>query len=172
MKKLSLFLCVLFISLSFSSFASNSQFNPPTNLTASNIYFDNATLSWSSDTNAYLWILSYNISQSNTPIEQVLSTNSTQVFNLVPSITYNWKVRMIDINGDTTQWSEVATFQTPDEITGCDNISGLSIDAMGTNGITVQWQANPNQTEGEIGYGELGSNPALDGTSAIVSNYF
>ncbi len=172
MKKLSLFLCVLFISISFSSFASNSQFNPPTNLTASNIYFDNATLSWSSDTNAYLWILSYNISQSNTPIEQVLSTNSTQVFNLVSSITYNWKVRMIDINGDTTQWSEVATFQTPDEITGCDNISGLSIDAMGTNGITVQWQANPNQNQWEIVYGELGSNPDLDGTRAIVSNYF
>lgn len=172
MKNLSLSLCIIFISLSFFSKASSSQFAPPTNLIASNIYYDNAVLSWDTDTNAYLWILSYNISQSNTITQQVLSSNSTQVFGLVSGITYNWKVRMIDNYGDTTEWSDVATFQTPNEQTGCDDISLLSIDAMGTAGITVQWQANPNQTEWEIVYGELGSDPEFEGTRAIISNYF
>lgn len=172
MKHISFFFLLILVSFSFLSKASNSQYSPPSNLVASNIYYDNATLSWDTNSNASYWILSYNVSQSSTIIEQVLSNCSTQIFNLVSGITYNWKVRMIDNVGDTTDWSEVMTFQTPNETSSCDNIASLSIVAMGTNGITVQWQSNPNQTQWEVVYGELGSNPELDGTRIIVPNYF
>ena len=171
MKRVYIFFFLL-LSFALNVKAELSQFPAPTNLNTTNIIYDQATLSWDNNTNGIFWIVSYNISQSSTVVEQVVTTNSLQISNLILGIAYNWKVRMIDNAGDTTQWSDIQTFLTYSEANGCSPISQLTIDAMGPNGITVQWEADTSQHQWEIVYGELGSDPNIEGVRTVVNNYF
>lgn len=171
MKRICIFFAFLF-SLNISAHATLSQFPAPINLSASNILYGSATLSWNSDTNGLYWIVSYNVSQSPNIIEEVVATNSININNLILGIAYNWKVRMIDNVGDTTNWSNIATFQTISDSNGCNPISRLTIDAMDQMGITVQWFADTSQTQWEVVYGELGSDPNIEGVRTTVNNYF
>ena len=111
MKRVYIFFFLL-LSFALNVKAELSQFPAPTNLNTTNIIYDQATLSWDNNTNGIFWIVSYNISQSSTVVEQVVTTNSLQISNLILGIAYNWKVRMIDNAGDTTQWSDIQTFLT------------------------------------------------------------
>ncbi|MCK9164081.1 MAG: fibronectin type III domain-containing protein, partial [Bacteroidales bacterium] len=171
MKRVYIFFILLF-SFAYNANADISQFPAPTNLNATNIQFGDASLSWSSNANGLFWIVSYNVSQSNYLVEETVSTNSIIISDLVLGTAYNWKVRMIDNVGDTTDWSNTATFLTHPYPNGCNPISHLSIDAMGPNGITVQWDADTTQNQWEIVYGELGSDPNIEGARVIVNNYF
>lgn len=163
---------ILLILTGYCAKAELSQYPTPTNLSATNILYNDATLTWNNSSNALYWIVSYNVSQSSYVNEQIVSTNTLQINGLVSGVTYNWKVRMIDSNNDTTDWSNVATFQTLMQQTDCNPISQLTINAMGTNGITVQWVADSTQTQWEVVYGELGSNPEYDGGRITTSNYY
>lgn len=171
MKKVFIFFAI-FISISYYAKAELSQQPAPSNLMATNILYNDATLTWNANPNALFWIISYNVSQSDNINEQVVSTNSVSITDLVSGVAYNWRVIMVDINNDTTLWSNYSTFQTLMIPTGCNPISQLTIDAMDQNGITVQWVADSTQNQWEVVYGELGSNPEYDGTSVIVNNYF
>ncbi len=163
---------ILLCSFAFNASADNSQFPAPTNLNATNIQFGDATLSWSNDINGMFWIVSYNVSQSNNVVEQMVSTDSLFITDLILGTVYNWKVRMIDIYGDTTAWSTISNFITYSYPNGCNPISQLTINAMGPTGITIQWEADSTQNEWEVVYGELGSDPNLEGARVIVNNYF
>ncbi len=171
MKRVILIL-VFFIAANYSAKADVSTFPAPTNLSVSNLLHSSADLSWSNNANASSWIVSYNVSQSSYVIEVISASNSIQVNNLISGVAYNWKVRMIDLVGDTTNWSNISIFRTPFENTGCNPISQLSINAMGQTGITIQWTADTTQTQWEVVYGELGSDPEYDGVSATTNNYF
>lgn len=159
-------------SFAFNTYANISQFPAPTNLNTTDIQSGNATLSWINDTNSFVWIVNYNISQSNYIEEYIVSENSLIITDLVLGTTYNWKVRMIDIYGDTTNWSNIATFITSSESLYCNPISYLTIDAMGPSGITIQWNADSNQNQWEVVYGTLGSDPNLEGAREVINDYF
>lgn len=163
---------ILLLSFAFNANADNSLFPAPTNLSATNIQYGDATLSWNNDVNGLFWIINYNVSQSSNIIEEIVSTNSIIISDLVIGTAYNFKVRMIDNLGDTTDWSNIATFLTNPSPNGCNPISQLTINSMGANGITVQWEGDASQSEWEVVYGSLGSDPNLEGTRVVVNNYF
>lgn len=152
--------------------ANESQYSAPSNLYASSIYYNDAILNWSASTLAQKWIVSYNTSGSTSDIQMETTLNHIQINNLVSGLVYNWKVRMVDTNGDTTTWSNTEIFQTLTDTSFCGVVSNLTIDAMNSNGITVQWAADTNQTQWQLVYGDIGSNPEIDGIRQTLSNYY
>ena len=169
MKRAILFLFALI--LSYGLWASISQYPAPNNLSTTNIDYNEATLRWSNNSNAYLWIVEYNISQNPYPNHSIVSNDSLRLNFLVSGMTYNWRVAMIDIYGDTTLWSEIMTFKTQQPISICQGISQLQIENMTSNGINVQWVGDSTTSQWEVVYGSLGSDPNIEGISAITSNY-
>lgn len=156
--------------LSFGLWAGNSQFPPPTNLITSNINYNEATLKWTNNPNAFLWIIAYNVSQ-NPVINYSISNNDSLELNyLISGATYNWKIAMIDIYGDTTNWSEIITFKTLQPISSCPGVTQIQIENMTSSGINVQWVAEMGSSLWEVSCGPLGSNPEYDGARYTSKN--
>lgn len=170
MKKCILLSIVLLFS-TFVSKASLSPFSTPTNLNATNILTNGATLSWIADTNANYWIVSYNVSQSQNINYSFVSSNTLQLNSLLSGVMYNWRVCMVDNLGDTSAWSNVGSFFTPQITTTCLPVTQLQIENMTSSGINVQWVPQDTSSQWEVVYGALGSNPEYDGTSTITQNY-
>jgi|GEM_PF-1519996 Fibronectin type III domain. len=161
------------ILLSFYTIQANeSQYPAPNNLYASNIYYSDAILNWSASTLAQKWIVSYTSCGNSVFMQEETTQNHLQITGLVSGLVYNWKVQMIDTDGDTTSWSQTQTFQTLVDNSFCGVVSNLTIDAMNQNGITIQWAADSSQTQWQLVYGELGSNPENQGTRTTLSNYY
>lgn len=155
--------------VSFSLNASN--FSPPDSLWVVDIDYNEATLKWSDDDDAMFWLIAYNVSLNPNIDYAITNADSLKLNALISGAAYNWKVAMIDQNGDTTDWSSISTFITPQPESLCPGLTQLQIENMTNSGINVQWVPESGATEWEVVYGPLGSNPDFDGGSIFTENH-
>lgn len=170
MKKRVLFFCfaLLFSALGISQ---TSTLPPPSNLVSSDIDANNATLRWNSDENALSWIVNYSVTQSEQVFSMEVTDTIVYITNLIEGTRYNWKVRMIDLQGDTTAWSELASFFTSGFDNNCPKLENLSVSDINTNGITIQWVPEQENGTWEVVYDLAGSNPEHEGFSGTTQNH-
>jgi len=165
---------VIMIIVSCLPFSVSSQGNIPNGLEVTNISSSAATLSWNNNPDASYWLVSFVVFQGNTPeYLDVLEGSSVVVNNLTSGLRYLWRVKMIDNNGDTSQWSPFSSFVTLGNGTGCESVSALTLESMSnSDGLTVQWYPGENQSQWEVVCGETGSNPDTEGLRYFTSNLY
>ncbi|MDR0790747.1 MAG: fibronectin type III domain-containing protein [Bacteroidales bacterium] len=159
-----------FVAMICNVFANTSQYNPPTNLSVSELYQTEAKLSWNGSQNAVGWIVNYKVLQAEESTEITLADTAVELQSLVSGLRYIWKVRMIDDDGDTTDWSQIATFVPLGSESDCEPVEQLLLDNMSSSGLSVQWDPALGQTSWEVVCGQVGSNPAFDGVRFITPN--
>ena len=170
MKRRVLFFCFSFL-FSALVFSQTSTLPPPSNLVSSDIDANNATLRWDSDENALSWIVNYSVAQSEQVFSMEVTDTVVYITNLVEGTRYNWKVRMIDLQGDTTAWSELASFFTSGFDNNCPKVENLSVSDINANGITIQWVPEQENGTWEVVYDLAGSNPEHEGFSGTTQNH-
>jgi len=87
----------------------------PGNLTTTNITTSSALASWSHISCAVGYTIQYRVSTSSswTTLQINSNTNSVVAGGLIPSTTYNWKVRTKFANGTNSAYSAQKSFTTP-----------------------------------------------------------
>lgn len=124
MKKVIFYFLIALFSINIAQSQTTQEY-VPFGLSSSDIDLNNATLSWRSHQSADFWQLEY---------KAVLMDNSTQITqtdtvaylsNLMPNTRYMWKVRMIDVDGDTSLWSNENYFYTLSDDTLCPQVQNM-----------------------------------------------
>ena len=141
------------------SYTQNTQDYFPIGLTSSEIDINNARLSWASHQNADFWQLVYQAALAEEPIELILTDTVAYLSELTPNTRYMWKVRMIDIDGDTSLWSNENYFYTLSDDTICPQVSDMFLGTMSNNSVNIQWQPAEGTNTWQIVCGEVGTNP-------------
>lgn len=158
MKKILLSFFIILFSVNIA-YSQTTQTYVPYGLNSSEIDPTNATLSWRNNSNAELWQLVYQPTLAEEPTQ--LTLNDTLVFlsDLSPNTRYIWKVRMVDIDGDTSLWSAENYFYTLSDDTLCPRVADFFLGYIGNNLINVQWQPAEGTNTWQIVCGEVGTNP-------------
>lgn len=158
MKKILLSFFIILFSVNIA-YSQTTQTYVPYGLNSSEIDPTNATLSWRNNSNAELWQLVYQPTLAEEPTQ--LTLNDTLVFlsDLSPNTRYIWKVRMVDIDGDTSLWSAENYFYTLSDDTLCPRVADFFLGYIDNNLINVQWQPAEGTNTWQIVCGEVGTNP-------------
>ncbi|MEE0266443.1 MAG: fibronectin type III domain-containing protein [Bacteroidales bacterium] len=158
MKKILLSFFIILFSVNIA-YSQTTQTYVPYGLNSSEIDPTNATLSWRNNSNAEFWQLVYQPTLAEEPTQ--LTLNDTLVFlsDLSPNTRYIWKVRMVDIDGDTSLWSAENYFYTLSDDTLCPRVADFFLGYIDNNLINVQWQPAEGTNTWQIVCGEVGTNP-------------
>ena len=158
MKKVLLSLFVILFSVNIS-YSQTTQEYIPFGLYTSEIDINNATLSWRNNSNAELWQLVYQPTLAEEPTQLTLNDTLVSLSDLSPNTRYIWKVRMVDIDGDTSLWSAENYFYTLSDDTLCPRVADFFLGYIDNNLINIQWQPAEGTNTWQIVCGEVGTNP-------------
>lgn len=85
----------------------------PTNLKATNITINQATLTWDAISGASTYIVATGLNTDGAPFYESYSTTNEYLFTrLVENTEYKWKVKAVDSYGQQGEYSSVVTFKT------------------------------------------------------------
>lgn len=135
----------------------------PTNLTASDVFYNGATLSWTAGGEETAWNIQIQQGDLGWSASTEVNTNPTYTFNeLSTGVTYQVRVQAACGGEDVSEWVET-TF-TPQ----CKTPSGLKQDSKTTNTATISWTVNSGETEWDIQYSANGGSTwtTLEGVTA------
>ena len=141
------------------AYSQTTQTYVPYGLNSSEIDPTNATLSWRNNSNAELWQLVYQPTLAEEPTQLTLNDTLVSLSDLSPNTRYIWKVRMVDIDGDTSLWSAENYFYTLSDDTLCPRVADFFLGYIDNNLINVQWQPAEGTNTWQIVCGEVGTNP-------------
>lgn len=158
MKKVLLSLVIILFSVNIS-YSQTTQEYIPFGLYTSEIDINNATLSWRNNSNADFWQLVYQAALAEEPTQLILTDTLLSLSELTPNTRYMWKVRMVDIDGDTSLWSPEEYFYTLSDDTLCARVSDLFVGTIDNNFVNIQWQPAEGTDTWQIVCGEVGTNP-------------
>lgn len=158
MKKVLLSLVIILFSVNIS-YSQTTQEYIPFGLYTSEIDINNATLSWRNNSNADFWQLVYQAALAEEPTQLILTDTLISISELTPNTRYMWKVRMVDIDGDTSLWSPEEYFYTLSDDTLCARVSDLFVGTIDNNFVNIQWQPAEGTDTWQIVCGEVGTNP-------------
>ena len=115
----------------------------PTNLAASNVTTESATLTWTAGGTETSWL----IHVYGDAYSQWFTANSTTyvLSNLTPGTTYNATVQALCSTGDTSDISNVCTFTTDNP--PCNAPTNLTASNIGGTEATITWTAGGTETE-------------------------
>ena len=136
----------------------------PTNITASNITFTSATLTWTDPNGTQTsWNVEYGYGENIQTV--TATTNSIELTDLYAGTVYNVRVQGNCSETVSSDWSEVYTFST----TTCESVSNLTADGITSSSATIAWTAPAGQTKWELSYGMQGVDEE-HGTRVVVEN--
>lgn len=136
---------------SFSTTACDSV----TNLASSDLSVDTANLDWMENGTAIDWEVSYGpvgFTAGNGTEVIASGDNPFTLKGLDPETEYDWYVRAVCAVGDSSSWSDTASFTTP----RCFAPSGLSYTNISLGSTSVSWKENGGATEWEIEFDTVG----------------
>lgn len=158
MKKILLSFFIILFSVNIV-YSQTTQTYVPYGLNSSEIDPTNATLSWRNNSNAEFWQLVYQPTLAEEPTQLTLNDTLVSLSDLSPNTRYIWKVRMVDIDGDTSLWSAENYFYTLSDDTLCPRVADFFLGYIDNNLINVQWQPAEGTNTWQIVCGEVGTNP-------------
>ena len=122
----------------------------PTDLAASNVTLNSATLGWTNVEGQTAWQIAITGTDRNDIID--VTTKPYQVNGLTHGVTYTFTVRAICSEGDTSVWSAPATFTTR----SCEGVTGVAVNSVTSNSAVVSWTAPAGATRFVVNYGTRG----------------
>ncbi len=117
----------------------------PTNLTASNITTKSIDLSWNAATDN-VEVTSYDIYVNNELANNTTNTTFSYT-NLAPNTSYEFKVLAKDIANNTSEFSNVITSSTLEDVTPPTVPENITIANETTNSFVISWQASSDDTQ-------------------------
>ena len=128
----------------------------PTNLTASNVVYNGATLTWTpGDAEQDAWQIVYGTGNFDldaaTPID-VSGTPTYTITGLEPDATYNAYVRGYCSADDVSAWSQVCTFTTPERYVKPTN---LTISDITAHSASASWTGNDDAQSYNLRFREI-----------------
>ena len=142
----------------------------PTNVTASSITQNGATISWTASTDN-VGVTGYNIyiNGSTTPANVNLITGTNYpVTNLFAGTTYTIIVKAKDAAGNISLASNAANFAITDTTAPSTPI-GLSVSDITQNGATISWTASTDNV-GVTGYNIYKNNSTTPSNSTLITS--
>ena len=129
---------------------------PPTNVTATNIAYSSATITWTPQTNGQEgWKVAYGYGNDENAWDTIFVTSaSVDLTGLYASTEYTVRVRTYcSVESDIcSEWSDAYTFTT----STCESVSGLTADNITSSSAVISWTAPAGQTKWELTYGMQG----------------
>jgi len=118
----------------------------PTNIVASNIQNTSATLSWSNNSNASVYEVSYKA--INNPVWTTFNSNFNFAIlnNLSSCETYEVRIKSTCSNAQISQYSNIYSFQTAGCVLPCATINGLFSQNVTSASAFLVWDIVPNAT--------------------------
>lgn len=148
----------------------NEAPSAPTNLTATNITTKSIDLSWNAATDN-VEVTSYDIYVNNELANNTTNTTFSYT-NLAPNTSYEFKVLAKDIANNTSEFSNVITSSTLEDVTPPTVPENITIANETTNSFIVSWQASSDDTQ--VSKYEIYLNGSLNSetseTSTIIIN--
>ena len=124
---------------------------PPTNVTATNITYSSATISWTDPTNNQTeWTVEYGYGDNIQTV--TATTTSVELTGLYSGMTYTVRVQGRCSAEVTSEWSDAYTFTTAT----CESVSNLTADNITSSSAVISWTAPAGQTKWELTYGMQG----------------
>ncbi|MBR5254761.1 MAG: fibronectin type III domain-containing protein [Bacteroidales bacterium] len=170
MKKIIYSFILMLFTINISQSQTTQEFIP-FGLTSSEIDPSNATLSWRSHQSADFWQLLYQAALADEPTQLILSDTVAYLSNLMPNTRYAWKIRMIDVDGDTSMWSSENYFYTLSDDTLCPQVADMYLGTITNNSVNIQWQPAEGTNTWQVVCGELGTNPDNSDQIIQTQNY-
>jgi hypothetical protein len=123
----------------------------PTNLTASNVTLNSATLGW---TNGEEGQDAWQIHITGEGYDQThdVTTNPYTVTGLAYGVTYTFTVRAVCSETNISAWSAPATFTT----VACESVTGVTVGSVTANSAVISWTAPTGATRFVVNYGFQG----------------
>ncbi|MBQ0113796.1 MAG: fibronectin type III domain-containing protein [Bacteroidales bacterium] len=152
---------LLWTMLALCCYSLFAQPNVPTNLETTDIDDISAVISWNETNveNINYYEVNWWVSLSEEIFSMEITEETYQLLNLISGTQYLWKVRAIDIYGDTSAWSPTMSFYTLGFSTDCPEINNLVVGDMNNGQLLLQWDAEPTTTQWEVVMDEIGTNP-------------
>ena len=123
----------------------------PINVTATNISYTSATISWEDATgNQSEWTVEYGYGENTLSV--TTTTTSVDLTDLYAGMAYTVRVQGRCSEDVVSDWSEVYTFNTQ----ACATVSDVTVNEIGGTNATVTWTPAEGQTAWEITYGMQG----------------
>ncbi|MBR1627351.1 MAG: fibronectin type III domain-containing protein [Bacteroidales bacterium] len=146
------------ICFSFLSYAQDGV-SVPVNLHEEDIDDYSAVLSWSGGEGIFKYIISYNAAMSENIVVTETFDTSVYIDNLIAATQYLWKVRAVDVNMDTSEWTNIHSFYTNGVTTDCNSVDNLIVSAEEGGKLLIQWTGDEENLYWEIVCDEIGTNP-------------
>ena len=123
----------------------------PTNLVASNVTLNSATLGW---TNGEEGQSAWQIHITGEGYDQThdVTTNPFTVTGLAYGVTYTFTVRAVCTQTNISAWSAPATFTT----VACESVTGVTVGSLTANSAVISWTAPTGATRFVVNYGLQG----------------
>ena len=123
----------------------------PTNLVASNVTLNSATLGW---TNGEEGQSAWQIHITGEGYDQThdVTTNPFTVTGLAYGVTYTFTVRAVCSETNISAWSAPATFTT----VACESVTGVTVGSVTANSAVISWTAPTGATRFVVNYGFQG----------------
>lgn len=139
----------------FTPLLNGQSCNTPSNLNATNITDQSATLGWNAVTNATGYKIRYKKSGNNPWTTVTTSTNTLQVNGLEADTKYRFKVRTLCSSGNS-RYSRAKSFTTL-ATSNCPVPTGLFTLGIGSHQATLTWIFNPTALSYDVRYREVGA---------------
>ena len=132
----------------------------PSALALLNVSASSANLSWTENGTATQWEISYGTPnfQPGNGIQIIANSSSLGLTGLMAGSNYDWYVRAICASGNTSEWSDRASFATL-SAPPCLAPGNLVSSNLISNTVDLSWIENGTATQWEISYGLINFTP-------------
>lgn len=156
--RLNLYLCCFLsfgLLLTFPNLLFGQSCSIPSNLHATNITEQSATLNWNAVSGAFSYLVRYKKAGNNPWTTVTSSSNFLDITGLESSTKYRFKVRSICASGNS-KYSRARSFTTQAP-SSCPVPTGLFTLGIGSHQATLTWTFNPTASSFDVRYRALGA---------------
>ena len=143
----------------------------PSNLDSANVETNSVDLSWTDNASATSWEVSFGLKgfTAGSGTQLIVTSISFSLAGLSSYTDYDWYVRAICAAGDTSMWSDTASFSTL-----CASPTGVFASNLTRTTADLSWIENnaTAATSWELKYQLAGSNNTLGTTIALTNLLF
>ena len=139
-------------SFATANFKTLEKWKAPTGLTANNVTYNSAELSWTenSSPSATAWVVGYKIATDEYFTEVNIGTNPFTLTGLAQETTYTVKVRPVTDDA-SIKWSSTINFTTPEQFP---KPTALTASNIASTTADISWTADASATQINLQYAE------------------
>ena len=157
------------IYASYTAGGATRECSAPSNLDATDIEETTATLNWGSVSSVQSYDIRYKSTSDDNWIPTSSSTYSKTISGLTAATEYEFQVRTVCSNGETSDYSASANFTTSEATQECSVSSELNVTDIEETAATLNWESVSSAQSYDIRYKSTSDNSWLSTSSSTSS---